>query len=248
MIIDLLTEKQNNIIVSDYDVISSNVVSLGYSVKSSSDILSWRLINPSVSSVEIIISSSNTITLSDITYDIIGGVNNSEQIYKIYTSIDYINWYELPFKEGIDDHKYLYKRVDENVFLNMSTLSYDDDTSTFPYIFKRLNEFSNEYEYIYDNLEFKYIKFELSNLIPSVFSPIRFTSFEILVDDFYDDKFIQSNLLEIKAPLLYKQKIFEEENLFPDLLSNYSKMLESNGTTSELVNILSSDIFLNTIE
>lgn len=241
MLIDLLTKKTTLVKVSDFDSLSSVVLHNGYIIKDENDILSWKLSNPNVDQVEFIITSNDSVRLSEITFDVLGGESNSSNDYKIYTSVDYINWYELPF---VKDDKYLYRKAGDN-YVNLSTGESVTGVEGAEYVFTRLNEFSNEMEYVYDNLEFKYIKFVFSNLTPSESNPIFFRVFEIIIEDFLTDALVEDELLTTKADMFYKQKIFEEKTLFPDLIKNFLRILEFNSDEKPLANILTTHYYIN---
>lgn len=241
MIIDLLTQKCILSSVSYYDSISSNMINGVFSVKTENDILSWRLTNSAVSSVEFIFTSDNSVRLEEINYEVFGG--NDTDTCRIYTSIDYINWYELPYKK---DDKYVYRSIGDN-YVNLTTYAVTSGADLL-YAFKKFNTYSGEYENIYDNLEFKYIKIVVDNIEASTISPVYFNTLSIMVEDFVDEKLMTSDLLQVKADMYYKQKVFEDETFYPDIINNYLAMLEVNGNKNPDTTILDNEFNINTLD
>lgn len=246
MIIDLLTQKSILSNISYYDSLSSNMNYGGYNVKSSEDILSWVLTNEDVDTVEFVFTSPNSVRLTEINYDVIGGVNNANHVYKIYTSLDMINWYELPYRES---DKYLYRKLSDS-YLNLTTkettaISAGD---LLQISFKRLNQFTNEYDYLFNNLEVKHVKIVLSNLTATEYSPVYFRNLQIFVEDFLSDEQFMSNMLEIRSNIFHRQKVFEDQTFFPDMIKNFLTMLETNGVKPETTNLLNNLFTINIID
>lgn len=246
MILNLLTQHTNIIKVSYYDALSPNVLSTGYTIKTDSDILSWKLTNPSVSSVTFTIICHETKKLKDIEYEILGGSNNANITTTIKTSIDYSNWYELNYyydKVNYLYNPYIFIKLSENEFLNTTTNEVVPNDVNFRYIFKKENNYTNEIQYLYPSLEFKYITVTLNNLSASESNPIYFSRFNILIEEDFQTSSLDTNLLETKSENLTPQKMFEEYDFIPDTVKNFMKMLEDN-KLDLLTNLLKSKIFI----
>lgn len=244
MIIDLLTQKTTLFNITYYDAINSDMLHNGFSIKEERDILSWRLTNEDIDSVEFIFTSNDTTNLSEIDMYLAGGENNAEHIIKIYTSFDYINWYELPYKK---DDNYVYKIIGDN-FYNMTTYELTPKDDLLDYAYKQINPFSGEYEFLDKNHEFKYIKIVVTGLTATVANPVYFDRLKIYIDEYIIEDFKRVDILEIKSDMLYQPKLFEELNLIPDLLKNYMKMLEFNGTFSGQINQLTNHHYIKTYD
>lgn len=242
MIIDLLTQKSILSMYSHYGSISQNMLSNMFTVKTQTDVLSWKLTTSPSEGVTIIFVSKDTVRLSEIEFEVLGGENNANHHYTISTSLDNINWYELPYRK--DENDIVYKRMNDNDYINLTTYAITSD-DYLVYAFKRFNTYSEEYEFIYDNLEFRYLKFEIDNVTATVENPIYFNKFKIYVEDFLNEYAADRNILEIKSDMFYQQKIFQEQGLYPDIIRNYLKMLEDNGTKNPLEIFLNNGLYLN---
>lgn len=235
MILDFLTTCSSIIKVSNYSNITYNMKSNNYTIKNSNDILSWNLMSDSVSSVNLIFISPNIKLLKEIDFNLVGSSNNADIFVTIEYSLDYINWNELHYYTNLKDsgEKFVYKSIKSNentYYYNTTTkkvqYGYEIDHSNLTYTFTSYNLFSKETNYLYDNLEFKYIKMTISNIKNTSTYPLHFSRLHIYIEEELDDNCIDTNLLEYKASMFTKPKIFEEYEFFPDIITNYLKMLE----------------------
>lgn len=238
MILDFISQCTSIVKCSKYDNLNLSLLSDNYTIKNN-EFLSWKLTSIDVSAVEFKILSPTTKILKNFLCQ----VNSANVKITIEVSLDYINWYELKYKTDIDN-KYLYIKVPTGYY-NLTTKELITDINeiiNLKYVFIKTNEFNNEQEYIYNNLEFKYIKVRLEPIsgpyLPaSTNTPLFFTYFNIYIDEDFDST--SKNLLEIKSSMLYKQKYFEEQDFYPDLITNYMKMLEES--------VISTDNFNNSL-
>lgn len=239
MIIDLLSECTSIIKCSYADYINSNVVTDSYTIKKANDMLSWKVTNQSVSGVSFTFILHESKILSEILLELNALTTNSRTI-TIETSLDYINWYELPYKS---DGTYLFiKSVgssgDYYFNLTQPNIGKDKDINDkqLSYAFKMYNDTTKTTNYLYNNLEFKFLKLSINNLELSSFDTLSFKIFNILVDDGFKDIMLSNNLLEIKSNMFNQPKIFESEEFIPDMFRNYFKMIEEkNNTFSSLL-------------
>lgn len=203
MIINLIEEKTNQLKVPYKDEGTSALWDQSFSTKSSSDVLSWKVINKKIYPVFFTVISNSRCLLNNINYilpewmTLANGGN-----YKIETSIDYINWYELPYNDG---EKYVFYETDQH------------DNIT----------------YLYDNYEFQMIRFTFfppDTNDASTWNEVKFISLEILVEESFDPSYIKKNLLSIRSSMFSKPKIYIEYPFLPDIINSYMSMLEKNNS------------------
>lgn len=240
MILDFLSQCTSVVKCTNYNSLNGTLLTDNYTIKSS-EMLSWRLSSPTVSSVEFRFLSPTTKKLKNILYELKGGELADYKV-TIETSIDYSNWYELKFKT---DDKYIYAKTN-NGFINLTTKVVTADINL-NYAFLKINEFNNQTEYLYNDLEFKFIRLTITPIegqyLPaSEANPLFFSNFNIYVDDEFDENLIDYKLLEIKSEIFTRQKMFEENEFFPDLIKNYMMMLEDSAKPLRTLN--KSDIVL----
>lgn len=217
MIINLIQDKLNQIVFNYADQGNSILYNQSFSVKSKADILSWKVKNINIKEINFTIISNSLCKLKDINYDIPGGL--TMDMFKIETSLDYINWYELPFK--------------------------DNDINPTRYIFKTIDRYDNV-KYLYDDYEFQMIRFTFKDynyIVPE----ILFSNLEILIDETFDSSYIKQNMLTIRSMMFSKPKIYTEYDFLPEILRSFMQMLEKNnslGISNEYkVNYLQKTIF-----
>jgi hypothetical protein len=240
MIIDFMSECTSIVRCSYFDSMNAGVLDYNYTIKKASDMLSWKITNPSVSAVEFVIISSEVKTLKDLQLELVGFQDTSTIVTKVETSLDYINWYEPVYKS---DDKYLYLRTSSpngEYYFNLTDPNNGKDTSLdnnlLIYSFKKYDENTKETTYIYNNFEFKFIKISLSNLTLTEGDVGRFKTFNISIEDAFNTQALNNNLLEIKSGMFTQQKVFETEEFVPDMFKNYFKMIdEGNTNTSTLL-------------
>lgn len=114
MIINLLQDKTNIININYSDEVSDNLISSNFTCKSYSDIISWKVYNPIINCIQFSIISNSVSNLRDINYSI----SNIEfwdtlSNLKIETSLDYINWQELPYK---NEFGYYFHNTDSSIY------------------------------------------------------------------------------------------------------------------------------------
>ena len=234
MIIDFMSECTSILRCSYYDFLNVGVITNNYTVKKASDMLSWKITNHAVSSVEFVIISSEVKTLKDLQLELTGFQNVSSAIIKIETSLDYINWYEPVYK---NDDKYLYIRstsASGDYYFNLTDPNNGKDTNLsnnlLIYSFKKYDENTKETNYLYNNFEFKFIKISINNLVLVNDDICRFKTFNISIEDNFNTQALNNNLLEIKSGMFTQQKIFETEEFIPDMFKNYFKMIDEGNT------------------
>lgn len=253
MLIDLFTSCATITKCSYYDIASTNIFTDNYTIKNSMDIKSVK-ITSAVSAMELTFLVPESKMLKDVIYDMKGYTGNVQ----ILTSIDYINWYELPYKT---DDKYIYKEVSPGIFyclndkyvykqlsaLELYNLTLQENitlNSELHYIFSTVGDYTKELTYLYDEMEFKFLKFKIiENINASEVNPFYFTNFEILIEE-PNSISLDNNLLEIKAGMYTKPKIYQEEEFLPDMIKNYLKLIEEKNSTLSNLNFVS--IAMNT--
>jgi hypothetical protein len=164
---------------------------------------------------------------------LVGSLQNADIVTKIETSIDYINWIELDYVETTSGNTKIYKKLKTELGLYYFDISsgalYSEseiDTANLAYTFKKYNEYSKEYSYVYDNLEWKFLRISFSNIAGTTLNPLFFTHLNIHIEEDFDDNSIDKSLLEFKSSMFVKSKMYEEFEFFPDIIRNYLVMLE----------------------
>jgi len=236
MIIDFITSCASIIKVSDYTNASNNMLSNNYSIKTTEDIQAFNLFDSPVSALTFTFISSEVKNLKEIDLDFTGEVTD----VKIEISIDYINWYELDYK---NDDKYLYKKIGDQ-YINLST--FEPMVGVVPYTFTQLNTFSNTVSYIYNLLEWKILRITFNGISNTAYNPLTISTLQILIDDNISTEI--DSLLEVKSPMFTKSKIFEEDENYtfiPDMFTNYLKMLEDNNTEPDTINYVNVNLNLS---
>ena len=249
MIIDLLTQNPNIIRCSAYDDISKSMLSSNYTIKTDSDILSWRLTSESVSSVTFTIISDQTRLLKEVIYDLKGGITTMPNSgVTIMHSIDYINWYALDkfYDTGatnITDQEIYTKRDNTYYYIDADNdIDYEGNEHAgllerLKYAFKKRNTYTGNSEYIYDSLEFKYLQITFTGIKPTIDNPVFLNSLNVYIDDTFSYNSLTNNILEIKSDIFTPQTIFESETFLPDSIKKFMMMLEdkNNDITTNLL-------------
>jgi hypothetical protein len=216
-----------------------------YTIKTANDIKSWKVMDDSITSMNFIVMSPVTKKLKEIQLDYVGSINNANIGVKIETSIDFINWFELEYLSTNSTPKYIYKAVVGDKYFNLTTKTLETLTvsavDALEYEFSTTSEYNKDITYLYDNLEWKFIKITFSNIPSTSTVPLFLSNFQILVDDDIDIDTID-NLLEIKSPMFTRSKIFEDEEFLPDMISNFMKMIEDQKNTPDTINYASVSI------
>lgn len=252
MLINFITECASIIKISNLTSCSSSLINEAYSIKSSTDIKSWKLMNDSVSSTTFTFMSTDVKKLKNIDYNLVGSIQNGDIAITIETSLDYVNWNELQYKAS---NKYLYKtfsvsgqtfyfNTQTNAITSLSDI-YANQETTPEYVFSYVNSYSNVTEYLYVNLEWKYLRMTLSNIPATNSNPLYFTNFEIYIDEDFDVDKIDNNLLELRSTMFTKSKMFEDYTLYPDLITNYLKMIEEKNAKFDNMNYATSVITID---
>ena len=198
MIINLVQDKLNQTIFSYADEGNTALYNQSFSVKSLADVQSWLVKNKNIEEVNFTIISNSICQLQEIIYDIPAEL--TLEMFKIETSLDYINWYELPYKND-DETKYIFKTVDS--LQNVS--------------------------YLYDNYEFQMIRFTFKNY-KNIVPQIYFSNLEILIDENFNSSYTKKNMLTIRSMMFSKPKIYAEYDFLPEILRNFMQMLERNNS------------------
>ena len=201
MIINLIEDKTNQIKVSYKDSANDSLLDQSFSVKSSADVLSWKVFNQKIDQMYFTIISNSLSHLKEINLKFPTFMDFSN--YKIETSIDYINWYELPYK---DDQGYIFKT--EDVYGNVTYL-YED------YEFEMIRFTFTGFSDIFDNTS--------ANVL-------RFIELEILIDEIFDSSYIRKKILSTKASCLTKPRIYDDYPFIADMIVNFMQMLEQNNS------------------
>jgi hypothetical protein len=248
MLIDFVTTCASIVkINSNYPTTgSSNLLSTGYSIKNLSDIKSWKVENNGITSVAFTFISSSIKNLKSVDF----GFNTDFQPYdmrvKIETSIDYANWVELPYKK---DSKYLYKEVKidgvsnyYNYTLKQAAVIPAEDVPLLEYAFTKTNEYNKDINDVYDNLEWKFLRFTMSNLPPTEGNALSFSNISVMIEDEVAIDLNINNVLELKSTMFVQSKIFEEYNFIPDMLKNFMQMIEAQNLPHNYVNIAKVDL------
>lgn len=200
MIINLVQDKLNQTIFSYADTANSALYEQSFSVKSKADLQSWLVKNINIEQVNFTIISNSLSKLKEINYSIPASL--TMDMFKIETSSDYINWYELPYK--------------------------DDDINPTKYIFKTIDSHENV-TYLYDNYEFQMIRFTFKNY-KNIVPEIYFSNLEILIDENFNSSYTKKNMLTIRSMMFSKPKIYAEYDFLPEILRNFMQMLERNNS------------------
>jgi len=219
MIIDLLTQKNNQIKCSFYDFVCSTLKKNYFSIKTFDEITSWK-VERSISTVSYTVSSNDISYLKDIEYNVVGQYQN----LKIEYSLDYINWSEL---EYVVMDSVIYKKIAEQ-YLNLDTNEFIEYDPEMLYCFKKYNKYSREEEYLYTNHSFKFIRFTFSNVVSTTEFPLKFVSLSIFIDEEFNELYLNKAILSIRSNMFYNSRVFEDYTFFPDVIRNYMKMLETN--------------------
>lgn len=206
MIINLVQDKLNQTVFSYADDANSALYNQSFSVKSKADLQSWRVKNRNIEEVNFTIISNSLCQLKEINYDIPAEL--TMDMFKIETSLDYMNWYELPYK--------------------------DDDINPTKYIFKTIDSHENV-TYLYNNYEFQMIRFTFKNY-KNIVPEIYFSNLEVLIDEIFNPSYTKKNMLTIRSMMFSKPKIYTEYDFLPEILRNFMQILERNnslGITNE---------------
>lgn len=227
MIINLLYDKNNIIRFSPTDNISSVLGLNGFTTKTLNDVLSLRY-TYAASAIDITVLSNSICKMSEINFDVVGTYNK----LKIYTSIDYINWTELPYKTN-GTHIFSYSQTVSGVdyyrnLSNGSILTDQEQLDDLNYIFKQYNTYSQEYDYLYENLEFQFIKFVFTDVEGTVENPLYFNNLDILISEELDDSYLRKSAISNRMSAWHYSKAFDQYNFLPDVLDVFAKMLETN--------------------
>lgn len=200
MIINLIEDKTNQIKISYKDSANDNLLNQSFSVKSLSDILSWQVYNQKIDEVTFCVISNSLSQLKDINFKLPNIITE----FKIETSIDYVNWYELPYKD--DDGNYIFKTTD----------NYGNVT------------------YLYDRYEFQMIRFTFTNLKNvfdfTSLNILKFNNLEILIDETFNSSYTRKIALSAKSSMFTKSKIYDDYPFLADMISNFLQMLEQNNS------------------
>lgn len=200
MIINLIEDKTNQIKISYKDRANDNLLNQSFSVKSLSDILSWQVYNQKIDEVTFCVISNSLSQLKDINFKLPNIITE----FKIETSIDYVNWYELPYKD--DDGNYIFKTTD----------NYGNVT------------------YLYDRYEFQMIRFTFTNLKNvfdfTSLNILKFNDLEILIDETFNSSYTRKIALSAKSSMFTKSKIYDDYPFLADMISNFLQMLEQNNS------------------
>lgn len=239
MILDFLTTCASIIKINHFNILSNNMQSNNYNIKSDTDIKSWKLTSDSVSSVHFLFMSANVKKLKEISYNLVGSQQEGDIVVKIETSLDYVNWTELNYvvnSKAVSGLKYIYKKIKgsaETYYYNTTTKLLESpstvDVPNLRYSFTKTNEYNKNVDYLYDNLEWKFIKISLDNIPSTLTSPLFFSHLKIYIDEELDSH-VDKRILELNAPIFTKPKIFDEYEFVPDLVRNFMKMLEEKNT------------------
>lgn len=200
MIINLIEDKTNQIKISYKDSANDNLLNQSFSVKSLSDILSWQVYNQKIDEVTFCVISNSLSQLKDINFKLPNIITE----FKIETSIDYVNWYELPYKD--DNGNYIFKTID----------NYGNVT------------------YLYDRYEFQMIRFTFTNLKNvfdfTSLNILKFNNLEILIDETFNSSYTRKIALSAKSSMFTKSKIYDDYPFLADMISNFLQMLEQNNS------------------
>ena len=230
MIINLLYDKNNIVRCSDQHTASNNLIGNLYTPKNLSDVLSWKYAknNPEVNFTVI---SSDVCYLQSIDYEITGTYNK----LIIETSIDYVNWVELPYKtDGHNTFLFIKSVSGINYYQNLSTKEIISDPSNqLQYVYSALNSTSLQVENLYTNYEFKYIRFVFTDVMATAISPLFFNSISIMIDEEIDDTYLKKQHISNRTSAYTRSKIYNTYNFIPEIVSNFSKMLETNNQSQK---------------
>lgn len=200
MIINLIEDKTNQIKISYKDSANDNLLNQSFSVKSLSDILSWQVYNQKIDEVTFCVISNSLSQLKDINFKLPNIITE----FKIETSIDYVNWYELPYKD--DNGNYIFKTID----------NYGNVT------------------YLYDRYEFQMIRFTFTNLKNvfdfTSLNILKFNDLEILIDEKFNSSYTRKIALSAKSSMFTKSKIYDDYPFLADMIANFLQMLEQNNS------------------
>ncbi len=235
MITSSLNNIFNNIKVSYYDEISPAILNNYYSHKIDTDLVNWKIIRP-------ILKASYTCNFKDLinfieiyvepkTYILENEIIKPYSYYKIEYSLDYSNWYELPYKE--DTYGDLYVFVSESVSGKIYKNLKDDTLITetpglLNYVFYKYNKITKENESLYNNLFLKYIRITFFDITGTKDYPFTLKNIKIQSNEVV--KYDSSKILSGTSSRLYPQKYFETYDFFPDIIKNFSRMLEKNNS------------------
>lgn len=225
MIINQLYDKNNIVRYTATNFASSTMEQNKFSVKSLNDILSLKYTEPA-SAVYISVISATVSHLQDIDFDITGAYGT----FKIETSIDFANWYELPFKtDGQNIYAYSSSVSGVSQYINIDTNeAFLDVSSDLNYVFKRFNKNSGEDEYLYSDLEYQFIRFTFTDITPTTQYPLYFNRLNILISEECDETYLKKRAISNRMTGWHAQKAFETYTFIPDVLDNFAKMLETN--------------------
>jgi hypothetical protein len=250
MIIDLITNSNNNIVVSNYTTTTDALKGLLWRPKVSSDFNLYLDKNVKRFNIQVFIPQTvkdfkevniEYTHLGDSTDVILDGVNDISEVYEY--SHDGFNWYELPYKTYEDKYykvvtldnnsstikKYYYSyKFEDLMYIEKCQVAYEDELdpnflSKSRYLFKYNNT------YIYNNFTFCYFRFRLNNLLVrqgEVSIPFNLTKFELYADEKIDT--IEEPLLSLTAERYFKQSYFDDNNFIPETSTLFFKLLESN--------------------
>jgi len=200
MIINLIEDKTNQIKISYKDRANDNLLNQSFSVKSLSDILSWQVYNQKIDEVTFCVISNSLSQLKDINFKLPNIITE----FKIETSIDYVNWYELPYKD--DNGNYIFKTID----------NYGNVT------------------YLYDRYEFQMIRFTFTNLKNvfdfTSLNILKFNDLEILIDEKFNSSYTRKIALSAKSSMFTKSKIYDDYPFLAEMIANFLQMLEQNNS------------------
>ena len=238
MIINLLYEKNNLVRCSDQNTASNKLVNNLYSPKTLTDVLSWKY-KRNNDKVDFTVISSDICYLNSLDYEITGTYTS----YKISTSLDYVNWTELPFKtDGYNTYIFVNTVSGINQYQNIITKEFLLDTNTeLKYTFTYLNKNSGMIEDLYNKYEFKYIKFSFFDVQGTISNPLFFNSINIMIDEDVDFTYLKNQHISNRTSAYTKSKIYNTYTFIPELVTIFSKMLETNNAenkTPEFQNIL----------
>jgi hypothetical protein len=213
MIINLIEEKTNQIKSNYKDEGNIILDNPSFSTKTLADILTWKVYNSKINLSYFTVISNSISFLHNINYNLPAFLTLNN--YKIETSIDYINWYELPIKDTWIPEKGINDPLKEPT----------------KYIFY-LNDIYGNSTYLYKNYEFQMIRFTFFNLnkIINDFNRLKFNNLEILIDEQFNSTYIKKNLLTVRSSMFTKPKIYNEYPFLPDMITSFMKMLETNNS------------------
>lgn len=238
MIINLLYEKNNLVRCGDQNTASNKLINNLYSPKTLSDVLSWKY-KRSSDNVDFTVISSDICYLNSIDYEITGTYTS----YTILTSLDYVNWTELPYKtDGFNTYIFVNEVSGANQYQNILTKEFILETDmNLKYTFTSINKNSGQLENLYNNYEFKYIKFSFAGVQGTINNPLFFNSINIMIDEEVDFTYLKNQHISNRTSAYTKSKIYNTYTFIPEIVTNFSKMLETNNDankTPEFQNIL----------